>query len=532
MGEAIGRDQVASPQLGRVDGQLHGQHVHRALHHRGRLRPPGAAVGGQRCRIGDDAMSLVGDRWDRVDASRHLPREEGQQRRDSRVGSDVGKNPGPEADQVAVASGPQLHLLHLAAPVRHPDQVLGTGLDPLHRPPELSRGSGHDDQLRPGSCLRSEAAAHVADDHTDVAVSHAQRRRHLGAQPEGGLAGRPNCEPPCLGHHQDRLRLHRHRRQPLVHEAALDRHLGGSEDVIIAPGREVVGHIGAVRGEQQSRARLAGSFRIDNDLQRLEVEPDQLRCVRGRFWALGDHQRHRLAHKTHPPVSKRGSREDLRHHLEADAGGKSQVGGGEHSHDARRCRCRCDIHRPNRGVGQSRPDECHVQTAVRLDVVDVAPGAGDEARILAPAYGVTQNRAGSQHLHRPNCLPVRHPVSASTELDRQCSGGSTRLGVLLGALHLDAYERLRTLHPGVVAGRDLVGVPSLDRGLLAVDEPDRDAAGHRVADVVALAAVGLGHGFDALRPAPAGLKCEPADRPSGQVYQLDLCLVGRPRLVG
>jgi hypothetical protein len=172
--EAIGRDQVAPPQLDRVDGQLDGQHVHRALHHRGRLRPACAAVGAQRCGVRDDAVRLVVDGGDRVDAGRHLPGEERQQRRDSRVGADVGKDPGAHADQDAVARGPQLHTLHLGTPVRHPDEVLGTGLDPLHRAPEIPRGRGHDDQLRPGPGLRPEAAAHVADDDADVTRVHGQ----------------------------------------------------------------------------------------------------------------------------------------------------------------------------------------------------------------------------------------------------------------------------------------------------------------------------------------------------------------------
>ena len=50
-----------------------------------------------------------------------------------------------KAHELAVAGGPQLDVLYLPAPMCHRDHVLGAGLDPLHRPAELSRRGGHDD---------------------------------------------------------------------------------------------------------------------------------------------------------------------------------------------------------------------------------------------------------------------------------------------------------------------------------------------------------------------------------------------------
>jgi hypothetical protein len=169
----------------------------------------------------------------------------------------------------------------------------------------------------------------------------------------------------------------------------------------------MVGHVGTVSWKQQNRAPAAGGFRIDSDLERFEVEHDQLGRVGGSLWALGDHERHRLAHETHTPLRERGPCKHIRHHLEADAARQAQVGCFEHGDDARR-RCRGgDFHRANRGVSQSRPHEGHVKTPVRSDVVDVAAGACDEARILAPADGVTENRARSQSLHwQPEVKPM------------------------------------------------------------------------------------------------------------------------------
>ena len=98
---------------------------------------------------------------------------------------------------------------------------------------------------------------------------------------------------------------------------------------------------------------MTGGLGIDNDFERLEIEPYKLGSVRGRLGALGDDERDGLAHETDSPNGEGGAGEDLGHHLEADAGGKAEVGGGEHGHDTRSSSCGGDIHRANRGVGQS-----------------------------------------------------------------------------------------------------------------------------------------------------------------------------------
>ncbi|HWO90817.1 MAG TPA: hypothetical protein VNP53_02515, partial [Methylomirabilota bacterium] len=70
-------------------------------------------------------------------------------------------------------------------------------------------------------------------------------------------------------------------------------------------------------GKQQDRARMVGGLGIDNDFERLEIEPDKLGSVRCRLGALRNDERHRLANETDSPVGERGPGEDLRHHLEA-----------------------------------------------------------------------------------------------------------------------------------------------------------------------------------------------------------------------
>ena len=264
-------------------------------------------------------MRLVINGGDGVDTGRHLPREHRQQRRDSRVSADVGYDSRAQAHQAAIAHCAELDVLDLSTSVRHPDQVLGAGLDPLHRLAELAGGSGHDDQLWASSGLGAETASHVADDHANVRWRHTERGRHLGAQPERGLAGRPNQKSPCFRHDQDRLRFHRHRREPLVDEAAPDFHFGAGEDVILATGVESIGDVGTMRWEKQRGIRPAGGFRVDDDSERFEVETDQLRGILGRTRALRHDESHRLADKANALSCEGRPRQCFRHHLKADA---------------------------------------------------------------------------------------------------------------------------------------------------------------------------------------------------------------------
>src|SRR5216683_1574834 len=143
----------------------------------------------------------------------------------------------------------------------------------------------------------------------------------------------------------------------------------------------------------------ASAIRIDDDIERLEVEPDQLGRVLGLPRTLRNHKCYRLANETDMLDSERWPRQGRRHHRKADPGREPQVGGGQHGHDPWRGSRRLDIDGANRGVGERRPHKGHVETLRRLDVVVVAARAGDEAGVLAPAYGMAENRAWGQCLH-------------------------------------------------------------------------------------------------------------------------------------
>ena len=212
VGEAVAGDQVAAAQLGRVHLKLGSQQVHGALDHRRGFRPAGTAIGAEGRRVGGYAVGLVADARDVVDARRHLSRQEGEQHGDARVSPDVRQHVRAQTDQAAVPLGAQLHLLDLPPTMRHRHQVLGPGLHPLQRPLQPARGGRHHHQLGTGPGLGAEAAAHVRNHDPDGALVHGQRGGDLRAQREGLLTGDPDAQALAFGHHQDRLRLHRHRR--------------------------------------------------------------------------------------------------------------------------------------------------------------------------------------------------------------------------------------------------------------------------------------------------------------------------------
>ena len=132
VGEGVGRDEVLPPhRLGR-HAELLGGDVDDALDVVAALGPAGAAVGGHRRRVGEDAGRAEVDVGDPVDADAHHERQVGDERED-RVGADVGEDVHPEPGDGAVLLDRRLHVGHVGAAVRRRHHVLDAGLDPPER---------------------------------------------------------------------------------------------------------------------------------------------------------------------------------------------------------------------------------------------------------------------------------------------------------------------------------------------------------------------------------------------------------------
>ena len=127
-------DQVLAAHLGRVHADLGGEHVHRPLGRRRRLRPAGAAVRGDRRGVGDDAGRAALDVGDVVDRRRHRPgHERGEDRADLDEATAVLDGVQPVVGDLAVAVAADRDVLDLGPAVAERHHRLGAGLAPAQR---------------------------------------------------------------------------------------------------------------------------------------------------------------------------------------------------------------------------------------------------------------------------------------------------------------------------------------------------------------------------------------------------------------
>src|SRR5215217_4531015 len=107
----------------------------------------------------------------------------------------------------------------------------------------------------------------------------------------------------------------------------------------------------------------------------------------------------------------------------------------------------------------------------------------------------------------PRTTRAAIPARRSPRRGLICLGG---LGKSSRAHDFVTHERLGAFHPGVVAGRNGVGVAGAYRGPGAVLHLHRKRPRSTDPDVVDLAAVRVHHGLDGLGPPPARLESKPA----------------------
>jgi hypothetical protein len=176
VGELLGLDVVAAPELERICADLAGQRVHRPFDRIGGLGTARPAVGVGRGERGEHARAreVVGLR-EVVDAGVEERSEQWDARRDQlQVGAHVGGEAHPYRGELAVGVGRQLDVLDLAAPLDAGDGVLGAGLVPAHRSAELA-GERHAEQfLGVDVELGAEPAADGGSDDAELVFGHAE----------------------------------------------------------------------------------------------------------------------------------------------------------------------------------------------------------------------------------------------------------------------------------------------------------------------------------------------------------------------
>ena len=252
-------EEVAPPQLGRVDGELDGGQVEHALQVGGGLRAARAAERAHRRGVGERDRAVEGDLRDVVDALAHdVGGAERERAAEARVGARVADDPRPQAGDPPFPGEAQLVVGDLAAPVGHRDEVLRAGLDPADRPPQRA---GHADRhgvlgQHPG--LTAEAAADVRGDHAHALGVEAEDLRRLVAEAVRHLGGDPDRQLVVAAvvaarEHRDRVALQRHHRHPLVDHPSADDDLGVGQH-----GLGVLGCAALARGEVVAAVELRG----------------------------------------------------------------------------------------------------------------------------------------------------------------------------------------------------------------------------------------------------------------------------------
>ena len=361
--ERLGRDEVGLADLDRVDAELVGGDVERALHEVDRLRPARAAVRGDGRGVRDRGLPVEVDLGDDVHVLRHHLREERQERADGRVRARVGERAHAQAADLAVPLHAELDVVDVAAAVPHRDHVLGAGLRPLHRAAEQERGLGDDEVLDDHPGLGAEATA-----DRRVRAAH-----DLGVEPELGgelvahavraLGRGPEREPALglAGNGHDPGRLHRHRRDPLVDDAHRHHDVGVVEHALDGPGPHRVRDVRALRLEHDRRVGQDRGFGVDDRRQRVVVDDHGFGGVDRLGLRLRDHHRHDVADEPHAVPGERRPVHRGRQHHEAVVLGQVEVVGGVHRHDAGHADRVARVDALEHGVGDRRAHERDVE---------------------------------------------------------------------------------------------------------------------------------------------------------------------------
>ena len=295
-------------------------------------------------------------------------------------------------------------------------------LDPAHGAPDQAGQEGDQQVLGVDVSLGAEATADIERHAADA------RLRKL-EEPGGRPANRM---------HHLRCRPDRDGIGALVvgrdHAAALDGNAGiamGVEATAKPVGRggergrhrafldgKLADQVGRVLFVEDLRPGRQRRLDIDDGRQRLDVDSDQLGGIQGLIAALGHDHRDRLAdmadlaHGQHrllrivDGVLHVGSPLGRQRQLAAGDRGRQalQLLAGEHAHDARHRRRPADIDRADAAVRMLASDEDGVQHARQDEIGDELPAPRQQAMILAPRHGASDEagRFFADHLlHLP-----------------------------------------------------------------------------------------------------------------------------------
>ena len=378
--ELIWLDEIAPPDLVRLELELARNAIDESLHDEAGVRPTGAAVGADARRVGVDNRELgpvvghlvrtgqLGDGDDRYD---HAVR---------RVGAGIVDEGAVHSQDVRLRVDGDPRGMELAALLVGRNEVLAPIFGPFDGLSQLDRRPRHEHLFgEEQHDLGAEAAAHVRRDDLDLEFRQAEHVGQAVLDRERRLSGIPNGERLLQrvedSHHA--ASLDGAAARAFDRQVLLEHVRGGAEcgiriaDDLLQARRDVVGHVVM----DPWLARFGRHTKVNNRRQRLPVDFDQISRIFSDVAILGDDHRDRLADVAdlvhcqwalRPAMRQVGMRHDERRGLVELA----QIGGR--------------IHRPHAGLrprpGNVDPDnpsvavraaqDRRVEHTRRIDVVD------------------------------------------------------------------------------------------------------------------------------------------------------------------
>ena len=395
VGELALGDHVAAADLDRIEAQLARRHVHHALHHEGRDRPPDAAIGAAgrlRGRHRPGPRPVIADPVGAGQEAHHLDRLDAGGPGIDRVGARVAQRIGLQRDDPPVRVDAEPGLQDLVEGLGGGGQILAPVAEPLDRPAQSERDRGQADILGIERRLGAEPAADIRRRHPDAAARQrqdlgqrvAQYARHLGGDAE---VEQPRA--PVVARHRA-PGLQRQRRLAVHPEAPADADRRPRHRLVHRAAREAAGgdHVAAGVFVHPWRRLAERPFRVDLACDGRDVERDCRGRVLGEIAAVGDHRGDRLARIAHDVRHQRVERGGVvvphprgRADRPRDVG---EIGGGEHrdhaGHGARLRRVD-PVEPAMRHVGAAKRDMRQpVQPAVVHEVAEPA----QQPPVLAP----------------------------------------------------------------------------------------------------------------------------------------------------
>ena len=377
VGHRVRRDVVAAAELDAVDAGLGGGGLDEPLHDVVALGAPGAAIGADRRRVGEDALDRDVDRRRRVDAGQVLGDvDRGRQRHHLReIGAEIAEARDAHGEEAAVLVERERRLERMAAAVVVGHEALGALVGPPHRPAERLRGMEERDIFGIDRRLHAERAADVRRQDAHLLLGDADDvRGDRAAHPEGALRADMDGVPVVCGivfgdrgarlqgaHDEAVVRELEPRHVGRRREGGVD--LGGVAEMVVED--DVRGEL-VVEERRAGRRRLA---RVGDRRQFLDLDRHRLGGVARLRRRLGDDAGDRLADIAHAVARQRRMRRlrhrravailELEHRLHRTEPGRREIGAGvdrEHArHGAWRSRSRCPgCGRAHTGCGRRR----------------------------------------------------------------------------------------------------------------------------------------------------------------------------------